>query len=291
VSLAPTPAVDQGSRQLVRGVLEPPTRSSLGGRLFTENFRHPSLTMFNDGSGMASRDTSITFTDGNPSARLDPCTNTNGSQTNPSTGPLTGGVIFKRRVGNLIKGTYAWEGRLRFTSQNNTSNVLTSVSNYNRSGTSAYYSRIWIDTTTGATGTSNPDGSGLPWIQLWYLNSSGVWTAFGTYNSRVSDHSWDPVNNPGKMDEAGIWNYWRLVTNFSTSQIVSFQFNDVVWSSAAFPTLPNGGATQIASIGGQGIYVAADTGARVMHFSVEYSQATATRRFINVAALGAEQLA
>jgi hypothetical protein len=246
--------------------------------------------MFNDGSGSATRDNSITFTNGNPTLRIDPQGSINGSGS-PSTGPVTTGVIVKRRISNLIKGTYAWEGWIRWTSQNNTSNVYTTVSNYNRSGTNAYYSRIWLDTTTGATGAGNPDGTGLPYINLLYLNSSGVWTQFGTYNQRVADHQWDPINNPGKGDSAGMWHYFRLVTDFSGQKYVSLQFNDVLWNASTFSAPINGGATQQAILGGQTFYSASDTGARVMHFSIEFSASTSSRRFISAAQLSAEQLA
>lgn len=285
--LIPYPSVDSGGREFTRTVNQHPTRSSLGGLIFTENFRSPRVTMFNDGSGTASRDNSITFTNGNPSLRLDPqgVINSNG---NPSTSPASSGVVVKRRIVSLIKGTYAWEGWTRFTSNNNTSSVYSTVSLYNRDGVNSYYSRIWIDTTTGSTGASNPDGSGLPYVNLLYINSSGTWTQFATFNIRVADHQWDPINSPGKNDSAGFWFYWRLVTDFKNGKYVSFQLNDVVWSSASFPT--TAGATQSSQLGGTSYYSAADTGARILHFSFEYSQATSTRRFIHIAQLSGEQL-
>jgi hypothetical protein len=245
--------------------------------------------MFNDGSGSAARDNTVTFTNGNPSLRLDPQGVIN-SLGSPSSGPATNGVIVKRRISNLIKGTYAWDGWVRWTAQNNTVNVYTTVSNYNRNGVNAFYSRIWLDTTTGSSGASNPDGSGLPYVNLQYLNSSATWTQFGTYNQRVADHLWDPINNPGKLDNAGIWHYFRLVTDFTGEKYVSFQLNDIIWNSSTFVTPTNGGATQASNLGGQTFYSAADTGARVMHFSVEFSQGSSTRRFMNIAQLSAEQL-
>lgn len=279
-------SIDAGDREFVRGVNQLHTRAQLGGILFMENFRHPRVTMFNDGSGSASRDNTITFPNGNPSLRLDPQGTVNAG--GPGTGPATNGVIVKRRLVNLIKGVYAWEGWARFTSQNNTSGINFTVSNYNRDGNNAYYSRIWLDTVTGASGASNPDGSGLPYVNLLYLNAAGTWVQFGTYNERVADHMWDPFNGPGKLDNAGFWFYWRLTTDFTNQKIVSFQLNDVIWSGAPFPTTP--GATQQSDLSGKNIYVAADTGARVMHFSVEYSCSTSTRKFMHVAQLLAEQL-
>jgi len=100
---------------------------------------------------------------------------------------------------------------------------------------------------------------------------------------------YDPINNPGKEDDAGGWHFFRSVTDFSNLVYVSFQFDDVIWGAGNDPS--SGGASTIAALNGAPVWQAADTGARFMHWSVEFSQKTSTRRYINIADLAAEQFA
>lgn len=229
-----------------------PARVTGGQILFQEDFARSPLGMFNDGCGSASIDHDVMF-NGRPTVRLDPQGNIS-SGTTPSTSPLTTGVVFKRRISDGFSGNFGVECWLRWTSANQTNNVFTTVSLYNRDGTSAWLSRLWIDTTTGSDQAT-----------LSYLNNAGTYTILGTIsNQSFTQHQWDPVN--GSWDRAGVWHYAKVITDFKNKNYVSIQFDDQV-----FP-LP-----------GTGVYQLASTGAKVMHFSIDYSQKTATRRFINVA--------
>ena len=220
--------------------------------MFVEDHSNNYEGMFNDGSGSASLDYDTMF-DNRPTIRLDPQGNTS-SGTTPGISPLTTGVVFKRRINDNFSGAFGAETWVRWTSSNNNTNVFTTVSLYNRDGTNAWVSRFWIDTTAG-TDSAN----------IFYLNSAGTYTQLGSTIATQSftQHQWDPVN--GSWDRAGTWHYVKLVTNFSTKQYVSIQFDDVV-----FP------------LGGQGVFQLASTGAKTMHFSAEFAQKTATRRFINI---------
>lgn len=232
-----------------------PSRVSGGRILFVEDHSSGLNGMFNDGCGSASVDYDIMF-NGRPTVRLDPQGNTNASATTPGTSPLTQGVVFKRRINDGFSGTFGMETWLRWTSANNNASgpgVLTTASLYNRDGTSAWLSRFWIDTSTGTDQAA-----------LSYLNSSGTYTQLASVtNQSFTQHQWDPVNSG--WDRAGTWHYVKLITNMQSKQYVSIQFDD-----------------QVFSLSGTSIYQLASTGAKTMHFSVDYSQKTATRRFMNV---------
>lgn len=236
--------------------LDPLTGSTV---LFNENGTAPSLGMWNDGTvvtnnvgaGSVSRDWEIPFS-GLPSLRLD-CQGQTTPNSDPSTTPATAGIVVKRRLMWLVKGIYSAECWFRLTSNNSSgSNAFFSMSVYNRDGTNAHTSRLWLDTTTAGS------------YALKYLNSSGVWTAIATVNLAAATHLYDLPNSA--PDKAGMWLYWRLRYDFNQDQYVDAILND-----------------QYYDLRGQGGYISASTGAQAMHFSVEYSQKTSTRRYVNVA--------
>jgi hypothetical protein len=235
---------------------DPLTESHL---LFIENASNPSLGMWNDGtvvannvgSGSVSRDNEVPF-GGIPSYRLD-CQAATTSNSDPGTTAATSGIVFKRRLQYVVRGIYSVECWFRLTSNNVTgTNTFFSMSIYNRDGTNAHHGRIWLDTATGGA------------YALKYLNSSGVWTSAATLNINAANHLYDLVNS--NVDKAGMWSYWKLRYDFNADKYVDALFND-----------------QYIDLSGQGGYVSASNGAQAMHFSVEWAQKTATRRYMNVA--------
>jgi len=244
---------------------DPITQSTV---LFKEDGTSPSLGMWNDGTvisnnvgaGSTSRDWEVPF--GNlPSIRLD-CQGNTTSNSDPSTTVATAGIVFKRRLANLVRGITSVECFFRFTSNNSVgSNAFFSMSHYNRDGTNAHHGRLWLDTTTAGA------------YVLKYLSSGGVWTACpttngvsSTLNLSLATHLYDLPNSNG--DKAGGWLWWRLRYDFNNDQYVDATLNDMYFD-----------------LRGLGGFVSASSGAQMLHFSVEYSQKTSTRRFVNIAQL------
>ena len=249
--------------------LRPYTRSQTGfgkGVLFVEQFLHPMSRYFNDGAGVAFRDMDIPF-DNRPSCRLDPQSSTIGLTT-PGRTANQSGVVAKVRLANLVgtaiptsvSGIYGNEQWIRWTSNNNGpgTNVMTTVTTYNRDGTNLWIGRLWIDT------TFDP-------MQLKILQNGGNWLQIGTYNSSVAAGTHQIET--GIVDRAGLWNYVKLIIDFYNKVYVSAQFNELYF--------PFGTGT---ALGVQAIDTGPDTGARTMHFSTEYAQQSllSTSRYINV---------
>lgn len=185
--------------------------------------------------------------------------------------PLTSGVVFKRRVCDQFSGRFGHSFWFRPTGKS-AATSFTSVftgSLYNRDGVNLWAARCLIQTAVGM----NPPGG--VWNNdnqiLWYITgvSAGfvlVPFAFLT-RAAFNQHSWDPVG--GTWDRAGGWHYLKLIADFAVTQYVSIQFDEAVYTSMAGQPLYQG-------IG--------DTGAKMMHFSVELAMAQSpTRRFWNVA--------
>ena len=244
-------------------VFDPFTNSTI---LFEENFSAPSYGLYNDGTvvannvgvGSVSRDWELPY-GGMPSLRLD-CLGNTTANSDPATTPATAGIVFKRRLAQIVRGISSVECYFRFSSNNSTgANAFFSMSHYNRDGTNGHHGRIWLDTTTNGA------------YVLKYLNSAGVWTAMpttngisSTINLALAQHLYDLPNS--NQDKAGGWLWWRLRYDFGLDQYVDAWFNDMYFD-----------------LRGLGGYVAASAGAQMLHFSVEYSQKTSTRRFANIA--------
>lgn len=247
--------------------LRPYTRAFSGfgkGVIFVEDFNFAQPTFYNDGAGTGYRDPSIPF-NGKPSFRLDPGTNTIGI-TSPGRTANQSGVISKRRIDNLVgtatktSSVFGQEQWIRWTSNNNGpgSNVMTSMSIYNRDGTNVWIGRLWVDTTTDP-------------LTLKILQSGGTYLQIGTYNTSVAAGTYQLET--GIQDVAGIWAYCKLVVDMYNKVYVSAQFNENFYDLSSAGTFGN-----------QPIDNSADTGTRALHFSTEYAQQSAltTSRFINI---------
>ena len=219
--------------------------------------------MYNDGAGVAFRDTDIMF-NGKHSLRLSPGTATT-TRTDPGTTANTQGVVCKFRRNNLIgsagipSNVFGWEQWIRWTSNNNFSaNAITSASIYNRDGTNLFIGRVWINL------SASP-------ITLSVLNSSGVWVQIGTYNM-ADGGTYQPEN--GLFDRAGQWSYLKLVVDMFNKVYKSLQFNELFFD-----------LTNTAVLSNNTVFSTADSGTRVLHFSTEYAQQNSltTERFINIA--------
>lgn len=189
---------------------------------------------------------------------------------NATGSPLTSGVVYKRRLDDSFSGKFGNSFWFRPTSKSAASSftsVLTG-SLYNRDGQNFWASRCMVQVAVGMNpGTWNNDNQ-----LLWYVTGTStggfLWVPFAfSTKTGYSQHSWDPVS--GSWDRAGGWNYMKIVADFVNLQYVSIQVNDTTYASMAGVPLYQG-------IG--------DTGAKMMHFSIELAQAqSATRRFWNVA--------
>jgi hypothetical protein len=194
----------------------------------------------------------------------------NNPNPNATGSAITNGVVFKRRLDDAFSGRFGHSFWYRPTSKSSASS-FTSVftgSLYNRDGQNFWASRCMIQVAVGMNpGTWNNDNQ-----LLWYVTSTStagfLWVPFAFSRfTGYSQHSWDPVG--GSWDLAGGWNQMKIVADFVSLQYVSIQVNDIVYTSMAGVPLYQG-------IG--------DTGAKMMHFSVELAQAQSnTRRFWNVA--------
>lgn len=218
------------------------------------NPRVPFMGAWNDGAGSASLDWEVPF-NGKPSVRLDPQGNVTSGTTDPTSSPLTTGVVWKRRLQFADHyGVYGTECWIRWSSTNLSTNNYTVVNCYNRDGTNGHYGRLWIDTTVDP-------------VSLKYLDSTGAYVQAGTCNINVPNHMYELLS--ARIDQAGQWSFVRLVVNFTLWQYVGFQFNDVWYD-----------------LSGIAIRTISSTGARAMHFGVDLVAKNATvPRYINVAEL------
>lgn len=226
-------------------------RSGRGRLLFLEDGRHPVLGMWNDGKGVAWRDSEVTFM-GLPTIRLDPQGVISGNTTTPGTID-TNGVVFKRRVSDPFSGVFAVEVWIRWLSSTAHTSTHTVVSNYNRDGTNAYHARLWLDTSTVGT------------MALWYLNSTGTWVNFA--NMQDQDHSRHNYSISGNLgDKAGHWWNIKLAADFVNKKYVYAAVNGVRFDLSA-----------------NTLDTRTSTSQEIMHFSVEYSQYAAGNKQISLA--------
>lgn len=197
----------------------------------------------------------------------------NNPNPNGTGSPVTTGVVFKRRIDDQFSGTFGWSLWLRPTSKSSATSFTSvfCVSLYNRDGASAWLSRVMIQTAVGMTiGGIWSNDNQILWTLTGASNTQTgpTWVPFALLtNTAFNQHSWDPVS--GSWDTAGGWHYVKIVTDFVTKTYVSVQFDGLIYTSMA----------------GQSMYqIVGDTGAKLMHFSVEHAMAqSATRRFWNIA--------
>jgi hypothetical protein len=223
--------------------------------------------MWNDGVGFTGRDTDIML-NGRPTLRLDTGAQTNGSATTPGRTANTGGVIVKRRIHDGFRHAFGMEMWFRLTTINLTSNVLLSMSVYNRDGASAVHGRVWLD----------PNGNNQPMLGKIL---DGAATAVGgganpaaapTYTTVTTSvlqngggsHTYDVPS--GRLDRAGGWHWVKLVVDFRTRKYVSLSLD----------------GEDTVDLSGYSLDVTDSTAFAGMHHSVELSASTSTRRFVNI---------
>lgn len=196
----------------------------------------------------------------------------NNPNPNATGSPLTSGVVLKRRIDDQFSGRFGNEVWFRPTSKSSASSFTSvfSVSLYNRDGASFWAARWMPQVAIGmfpSGGVWNNDNQ-LHWFLTGTSGGGFTWQPLGfATRSAYSQHSWDPV--AGSWDRAGGWNYCKIVADFAAKQYVSIQVNEALYT---------------AGVAGTALYQGTgDTGAKMMHFSVELAQAqSATRRFWNV---------
>jgi len=185
--------------------------------------------------------------------------------------PLTSGVVAKRRICDQFSGRFGHAVWLRPTSKSAATSFtsVVCVSLYNRNGTAAVLGRMMIQT---AVGMNPSPGWNNDNQLLWYVTPGTPvgfkWVPFAFLTrAAFNQHSYDPA--AGSWDAAGGWHYAKIVCDFATGQYVSIQFNEQVYTSMA----------------GVPMYsITPDSGAKMMHFSVELAMAqSATRRYWNTA--------
>jgi len=191
---------------------------------------------------------------------------------NPHAGnsPNTSGTVTKRRIDDEYTGRFGNAMWFRPTSKSSASanTALISVSLYNRDGTNQNAARMMFQLAIGMNPASNWNNDNT---LLWYLDNAApiggaqryVPFAFTTKNA-MSQHSWDPVG--GSWDDAGVWRYVKVRADFSVTQYIDITVDGTVYSSMA----------------GRSMVSISSTGAKSMHFSMEYAQTSGTRRFINL---------
>jgi hypothetical protein len=195
---------------------------------------------------------------------------------NPNPNPTgnaqpSAGVVLKRRINDQFSSTFGHEFWWKPTSKSAMTSATSVFTHrlYNRDGNSGWAGSIYPQSAVGMTRQvwSND------YLLLWYATGTGsggagaTWVPLGFVVGAFNQHAWDPVS--GSWDAAGCWNYSKLIVNMVTHQYVSYQFNETLYTSCA----------------GQPIYQSTgDTGAKIMHFSIELGMAqSAARRFFNVA--------
>jgi hypothetical protein len=194
---------------------------------------------------------------------------------NPNPNPTgnaqpSAGVVFKRRLNDQFSGKFGHELWWKPTSKSAISSATSAFCHrlYNRDGFNGYAGSIYPQSAVGMTRSVWAND----YLLLWASTGTGsggsgcTWMPLGFHQGAFSQHAWDPV--AGSWDLAGCWNYSKIVLNMSTHQWVSYQFNETLYTLAGVPMYQSTG----------------DTGAKIMHFSVDLAMAqSATRRFFNVA--------
>jgi hypothetical protein len=195
---------------------------------------------------------------------------------NPNPNPTgnaqpTASVVFKRRINDQFSGKFGHELWWKPTSKSTVTSATSSFCHrlYNRDGYSGYAGSIYPQSAVGMTRQvwSND------FMLLWASTGTGsggsncTWIPLGFHQGAFAQHAWDPVG--GSWDRAGCWNYSKIILDMSAHAWVSYQFNETLYTSIA-------GTPVYQSTG--------DTGAKIMHFSVEAGMAqSSARRFFNVA--------
>ena len=77
-----------------------------------------------------------------------------------------------------------------------------------------------------------------------------------------SQHTWQP--DAGKWDRTGAWHFAKIMVDWVAQQYIGIQIDDL-----NFPL-------------SDPLYTLASTGAKMLHFSIELAQTTATRRFWHI---------
>ena len=147
---------------------------------------------------------------------------------NPSRTALLTGVITKRRIHDSFNDQFGISCWFRLTSTNNTSNVFSVLSIYNRDGASAWHGRVWL----------KPQGNNLP-IDVAILDGTATAAAnvvpltgtgavyrvvdTSTLQNGGGTHVYEP--STGSMDRAGGWHYAKLIVDFTTKKYVSVQID------------------------------------------------------------------
>jgi hypothetical protein len=188
----------------------------------------------------------------------------------PGRTAATTGVVAKQRILDGYTGKYGIEGWFRMTStnMNSATTVFPIIALYNRDGTSAWHSRVWL----------NPMGNNLP-MQAWILNGAAtaasnggspltgtgaVWTSVATSVNQngAGSHTYYPPT--GGLDKAGGWHHVKLVVDMANKTYVS------IYLDGAYADLSAYALDQTTS-----------AGAAMMHFSVELMATTATDRYMH----------
>ena len=190
----------------------------------------------------------------------------------PGRTAATSGVVFKRRLLNGFNGKFGFDGYFRLTSTNLTSSVYPVMALYNRDGTSAWHTRLWL----------NPMGNNQP-MQIWALdgaataisNSTGgnqltgsgaVWRSVATSTNQNGggSHTFNPVT--GAFDYAGGWHYVKIISDFQNRSYVG------AFIDGTFVDLSPTSATPLV------MDQTTSAGAAMMHFSLEMMATTSTAR-------------
>jgi len=195
---------------------------------------------------------------------------------NPNPNPTgnaqpSAGVVFKRRINDQFSSRFGHEFWWKPTSKSAATSATSILCHrlYNRDGFNGYAGSIYPQFAIGMTRSVWAND----YLLLWYATGTGsggsgaVWVPLGFHQGAFGQHAWSPVD--GSWDTAGCWNYSKLILNMAAHQYVSYQFNETLYTSCA-------GVPMYQSTG--------DTGAKIMHFSVDCGMAqSATRRFFNIA--------
>ena len=228
--------------------------------LFVETFDEPFISgMWNDGAGNVSRDTDVMLF-GEPTARLDPQGNDAGAQVLPGDTPVTGGVIFKRRIAHVpTQGRFGLSAFVRFTSGNLSSTQhFTTLRLYNRDGDNVRQGSVWLD----------HGGAAANDLSVKTHSAAGAWVERLTVDQdHVGQHIYEPTSSSAtQKDRAGIWHHVQIEVDFNTGKYIAVRVDGV---EVQLPDLD--------------LFTASSSGARALHFSLEFFQTNTTARFINVA--------
>jgi len=187
----------------------------------------------------------------------------------PGRTAATAGVVAKRRVLDGYTGKFGIEGWFRLTSTNLTSNVYPVLALYNRDGTSAWHTRVWL----------NPMGNNTP-MQAWILNGAAtaasnggspltgtgaVWTSVATSTTQNGGGSHTYFPKTGGLDKAGGWHHVKLIVDMAAKMYVGIQLDGTTYVDLSAFAMDQ----------------TTSAGAAMMHFSMEFMATTSTARFMH----------